>query len=214
MWWGASGGGEGGRHASGRRCGGSGSAVCRGICAGVWLGWWRPLRRPARGRVQWPGSVWLLIFCAWYDTVDAKIVVALTILLGVGVVGNAPILGAQEGGGTVFGRCAAWAKDYWLRLRHVPDDDPPSPRPTGAKRRAGFWRSPQGERSGGCRAPAAGTRRPPLRSPCGDRQNPAAAPPAPLPPWRTPPPSPIPSPRPTPSSISTMSRFILFAAAE
>jgi len=38
---------------------------------------------------------------------------------------------------------------------------------------AGLWRSPQGERSGGRRVPAAGTRRPPLRSPCGDRQNPA-----------------------------------------
>jgi len=62
--------------------------------------------------------------------------------------------------------------------------------------------------------PAAGTRRPPLRSPCGDRQNPAAAPPAPLPPSRTPPPSSIPCPRPIPSSIYTMPRFVLLAATE
>jgi len=44
---------------------------------------------------------------------------------------------------------------------------------------AGFGRSQQGERSGGRRVPArsafraASTRRFPLRSPCGDRQNPA-----------------------------------------
>ena len=60
----------------------------------------------------------------------------------------------------------------------------PSPRRSGAKRRTG------------------------------DRQNPAAAPPAPLPPSRTPPPSPILRPRPTPSSISTMPRFVLLDAAE
>ena len=57
----------------------------------------------------------------------------------------------------------------------------PSPRRPGAKRRAGFWRSPQGERSGGRRIPAASAppaatakprpRRPPLRSPRRERHH-------------------------------------------
>ena len=61
----------------------------------------------------------------------------------------------RQGAATCFCRSAGWAKDYWRRLGHILEEDPLSTR-FGAKRRAGFRRSPQGERSGGRRVPAAG----------------------------------------------------------
>jgi len=105
----------------------------------------------------------------------------------------------------VFCRCAVRAKDYWRRLRHVLDDDP---LPTPVRREAPG--RVLAVAAGGAERGAPHPRR--VRSPCGDRQTPAAAPPAPLPPSRTPPPSPTRRPRATPSSISTMPTFVLLAA--